>query len=387
MKIKNLLVVAVTMVIGLGAHAQIGELGVTDFFGKRLELRNSVSIPYIDFSRENADFDWRLTQHTNNNFYIQSLFNNKANNRFVIYQNGKIGIDNSAPKRLLTLGGTNYNGIVGYQSISGYGWSTYINSDGRFGIFEYTRSDWGTGVERMSFLKGGNIGINNAAPIAKLDIKDANGSRIKMGVSKSILLDGSTNGGAIYLGVNSQNADISPLGGIETYWESGSSNPQMAVGIVRDGKGPDVLFNYAGDTDFRFKKYDGTTLLNMRITWNGVVKVPNKIETSDLEVKNVSLPDYVFADDYKLRTLEEVEAFIDENSHLPEVPSAAEVAENGMNVTEMNNAMLKKIEELTLYMIEQNKEMKTQSAQIEAQAQQIELLKQQNALLLELINQ
>ncbi|MFM8912029.1 MAG: hypothetical protein ACKOE6_03780 [Flammeovirgaceae bacterium] len=68
-----------------------------------------------------------------------------------------------------------------------------------------------------------------------------------------------------------------------------------------------------------------------------------------------SFPDYVFAPDYKLRSLEETEKYIKENSHLPEVPSAAEIAKDGMSLNGMNEILLKKVEELTLYIIDQNK--------------------------------
>ena len=68
-----------------------------------------------------------------------------------------------------------------------------------------------------------------------------------------------------------------------------------------------------------------------------------------------SFPDYVFAPNYKLRSLEETETYIKENHHLPEVPSAADIAKEGMSLNGMNEILLKKIEELTLYIIEQNK--------------------------------
>jgi hypothetical protein len=71
-----------------------------------------------------------------------------------------------------------------------------------------------------------------------------------------------------------------------------------------------------------------------------------------------SVPDYVFANDYKLKSLYEVEQYIKENNHLPEIPSAQEIEKNGLMMAEMNMNLLKKIEELTLYVIEQNKQIK-----------------------------
>ncbi len=70
-------------------------------------------------------------------------------------------------------------------------------------------------------------------------------------------------------------------------------------------------------------------------------------------------PDYVFAEEYNLRPLSEVEAFIKKNKHLPDVPSAKQVEAEGIKLKEMNMMLLKKVEELTLYMIELQKEVET----------------------------
>lgn len=67
--------------------------------------------------------------------------------------------------------------------------------------------------------------------------------------------------------------------------------------------------------------------------------------------------DFVFHKDYKLPHLQEVEKFIQDNGHLPEIPTAAEVKENGVDVGEMNKLLLQKVEELTLYLIQQQKEI------------------------------
>lgn len=63
--------------------------------------------------------------------------------------------------------------------------------------------------------------------------------------------------------------------------------------------------------------------------------------------------DFVFADDYRLRPLSEVEMFITENKHLPEIQSAQEMQEKGVSVSELQTKLLQKIEELTLYLIQQ----------------------------------
>jgi len=68
-------------------------------------------------------------------------------------------------------------------------------------------------------------------------------------------------------------------------------------------------------------------------------------------------PDYVFGESYKLMPLKELEAYVKKNNHLPEVPSAKEVEKEGIDVAEMNKVLLKKIEELTLHVIELQKQV------------------------------
>lgn len=76
-------------------------------------------------------------------------------------------------------------------------------------------------------------------------------------------------------------------------------------------------------------------------------------------------PDYVFAPDYNLPSLEEVELFVKENGHLPDVPSSESISREGISIGEMQAVLLKKVEELTLYIIEQNKHIKEQELQID----------------------
>lgn len=95
--------------------------------------------------------------------------------------------------------------------------------------------------------------------------------------------------------------------------------------------------------------------------------VKGKIKAEELRLSTKDWPDYVFDSKYKLRSLSEVEKFIQQNKHLPDVPSEAHVVEEGVSVVEMQGKLLQKIEELTLYMIDQHK--------------QIEELKKENKIL------
>lgn len=89
-------------------------------------------------------------------------------------------------------------------------------------------------------------------------------------------------------------------------------------------------------------------------------------------------PDYVFANDYQLPSLKEVEQQIKEKGHLENIPSACEVQENGIEVGEMNRLLLEKVEELTLYTIDQQKQLDKQTQEIEALKALVNTLVQKN---------
>ncbi len=90
----------------------------------------------------------------------------------------------------------------------------------------------------------------------------------------------------------------------------------------------------------------------------GTLYTDGKIWSEEVEVvSSVTWPDYVFENDYSLMTIADLEKFIKTNGHLPEIPKAEE-AEQGIKLGEMNAKLLKKIEELTLYMIQQEKRIK-----------------------------
>lgn len=96
------------------------------------------------------------------------------------------------------------------------------------------------------------------------------------------------------------------------------------------------------------------------------VKDGIKTEKVKVEFANVNgWADYVFSDSYKLLPLNDVKKFISLNKHLPEVPSAEEVVKNGVELKEMNVLLLKKIEELTLHLIDLNEKVEKQNEKIQ----------------------
>ena len=182
----------------------------------------------------------------------------------------------------------------------------------------------GLNKQVLAINNDGNIGINTTQPTSLFSIGNNHG--IKLSIGNSLW----ANTSLIETGYSSETGDFTDLK-VASY---GNSN-----GLIR------ILQN--GNVGI------GATHPDSRLT------VAGNIHAQEVKVTiNAGLvPDYVFANDYKLKSLKEVEDYIKQNSHLPEIPSATEIEKNGLMLAEMNLTLLKKMEEMTLYMIEQNKQI------------------------------
>ncbi|UOB17887.1 tail fiber protein [Abyssalbus ytuae] len=133
--------------------------------------------------------------------------------------------------------------------------------------------------------------------------------------------------------------------------------------FIRDGKGEQL--EYTNDEllnkSFMFAHmYSGNVGIGT-ITPDSKLTVAGNIHSQEVKVTVNAGADFVFDKDYTLPTLEKVQEFIQQNGHLPEIPSAADMEQNGIHLSEMNIKLLQKIEELTLYTIEQEKKIRNQA--------------------------
>ena len=104
------------------------------------------------------------------------------------------------------------------------------------------------------------------------------------------------------------------------------------------------------------------------------LNVNGAIRSKEVVCESAPWPDYVFEEDYDLKSLDEVESFIREEGHLPNMPSAKEVEANGVALAKMNALLLEKIEELTLHAIDQNNRIASQDQKLNEQQNIIESL-------------
>lgn len=165
--------------------------------------------------------------------------------------------------------------------------------------------------------------------------------------------------------------DVDGLGGDDIISFKNSNNEEMAkiqdgVFTLKDNSRLESSgqLNIQGSS-FSFKRTNGSEQARLE---NGILQL------NQIRLNVTTFPDYVFVNNYKLMPLEEVDAYIKKYKHLPNMPSEAEVVKEGMNVGQINTLLVEKVEELTLYTIEQEKKLKNQEGQIQ------ELLKRMAAL-------
>lgn len=174
---------------------------------------------------------------------------------------------------------------------------------------------------------GGNLGVGISAPQTKLHVKSVG--------TNDLTLESSGTG-------TRYNRLIFKDGAMNAYvWLA----PHLSTLAIGNGSGEHI--NMRLDNN---RVGIGTRNPDAKLT------VLGDIHASEVRVDlNMPAPDYVFENDYRLASLEEVEKYISLYKHLPEVPSAEEIQKEGINVGEMNMILLKKVEELTLHLIAMQK--------------------------------
>ena len=189
------------------------------------------------------------------------------------------------------------------------------------------------GLDRVFVDPAGNMGVGVASPAAKLDVA----GKIRIGATgEALKIDG--NGSFIQFYLN---------GVAKTYM-------QQVGNDLRIG-------NSSGNSTGRLYLFGDEVAINTNGPASGYsLSVGGEIICEELRVElqgNGPWPDYVFAKEYKLKPLAELKSFVQENKHLPNMPAAAQVEDEGFDVGDMNRRLLEKVEELTLYIIQQQEEI------------------------------
>ena len=170
-------------------------------------------------------------------------------------------------------------------------------------------------------------------------------------------------GGSNFGNTNSDNSDILWMG----RYNVGSNQTELRLNLGDDNAFQDRFAIGCTNGGTWYSSFMVGANGNVAIGTNSVpdgykMAVNGKIKSKGVIVDPSNWADYVFEEDYDLKSIEEVDDFIQSNGHLPDVPSAQEVEETGVNVSEMQSTLLRKVEELTLYIIELHNEIETLKA-------------------------
>ncbi|SDW58196.1 hypothetical protein SAMN05444410_10412 [Hydrobacter penzbergensis] len=278
-----------------------------------------------------------------------ALFTVSNNNSF-LFAGGNVGFGTTAPaypvhQQVSFLDG--YAHVIENTSANSVRWK--IMNAASQGAFEVAVNGNGNTIIQtgkttsspvLSILSG-NVGIGTLTPASQLTIGSGD-LQVESGQGRFKGWYHTGTGLGTELGVWNGN------GYILTYDRTGQV---YASTIIQSNN---ALFTVSSNNSFLFSGGNvgiGTTVPTEMLSVKGNVKAQKMIVTQ------TGWSDYVFAKDYKLRSLNSLETFIKENKHLPEVPSAKEVGEKGISVGDNQALLLKKIEELTLYVIEIKKEV------------------------------
>jgi len=216
----------------------------------------------------------------------------------------------------------------------------------------------GWGDPAFALNTNGNIGIGTTIPKSKLEIQSSGSIHNKI---PSLLVKDITNRGTVFIeSVTDQAADLVFKSNNRFSWlfSSRASDHNYSLFIYPSVNGtgfnqPSFVLNANGNMGI------GTTSPQAKLDVAGTIRA------REVKVEVNAGADHVFNEEYTLKPLAEVENYIKENKHLPEIPSENQMQQDGLNMNEFQIKLLQKIEELTLYTIEQEKENKQLKSRIE----------------------
>jgi hypothetical protein len=210
------------------------------------------------------------------------------------------------------------------------------------------------GTGGIGTSSNGNVGIGTNSPKAKLEVNSGANT-----IYASILATSDEGNNLVVSSLSPQPTYTKVFSLTHEYYNSSSCRNNGAINFFRGGSERGGFLSFDTDGQERLRIDEWGKLGIGTIAPDQMLTVKGKIHAQEVIVDlNVPLADYVFAKDYELMPLHRVEEYVQENSHLPEMPSATEVKENGLGMGEMQNKLLKKVEELTLYLIQQDKRIK-----------------------------
>jgi hypothetical protein len=251
---------------------------------------------------------------------------------------------------------------------------------------------WGNATNTYLTINNGNVGVGITTPLANLHVVTGGTSIDAFGASTTpgLIIQANTGSRSATIGAQLEFAIPANTDGTNIWSQAriltvaGNANTadasgKMVLGTRRSYNklGAGLQWYYGNDLVIDAAGNIGIGTLTPR----EALSVNGNIRAKQVKVEALNWPDYVFKQNYQLPSLAEVKNYIEQNQHLPDMPSEQEIARDGLNLGEMNKLLVKKVEELTLYLIEKDKEKQTQKATNVKLQEQIDLLSKKIELL------
>jgi len=387
------------MITGIGAHyINGGNVGIgTDHPDQKLTIKGGgIGFDYNSsdkklYSPVDGDLEWMthgaaeghgfaVSQKGEKRVYLNVLGNSYLNG-------GNVGIGTTTPNAMLDVNGAAIiNGPPGITltlkksstNVPGLAFQGANQAAVLEGGDDYLAAYLG-GSRRFSILSNGNVGIGMDAPTAKLDVMgNLNSFNVAIGQlnaatsTKNYANFSSNIHGSVLISSNLFFSGSDDLKIARTH-SSLSGASIIIPGNGQPNQGGIVFYTNTPTSVTEDQVYRGK--LSMAIKADGNIgigtsnpqeklTVAGTIGSREIKVSTNAGADFVFETDYKLPDLAELEKFVKTNKHLPEIPTAKQMVDNGVNLGELNIKLLQKLEELTLHLIELNKKVDAQQTEI-----------------------
>lgn len=271
-------------------------------------------------------------------FYCMFTYSTKAQNVVFDTLTAKVGANKNITWTTSTFG-------------SGFGHKIYsYDPGGRTDLRIAARNNSSTWTDVMNITSLGYVGIGTTSPSAGLHVTQV--GILPNGDRAAVILGNAYNDWTYFGGITGGKIRGSNEGYLVLETNPGSNNSMLMNSI---SSGNILMVNGGGNVGI------GTNTTNgYKLAVNGIIGARR------VKVEQIVWADFVFRSDYELPSLQYVENFIQENQHLPDVPSEQQVKEEGLDLGEMNKLLLQKVEELTLYIIELNKRLELQEKKMAA---------------------
>ncbi len=308
----------------------------------------------LNFTRDNLSY----INSTNANGGIAIRTGGRNELDLVIRKEGNIGIGTSDTKgNKLRVNGSRV--IVGDNNWAGFtldgknanDWTINAHSDER-SLYFRTQGDGENKESKLAMVikrDSGNVGIGTPSPTAGLEVKSDLGIKVQSKTSGGWLGSIKMTDGILEGTEARDDLKFSASGGFIFKMDDNSNGISSIPGFN--------IYDRNNNSVFSVKEADGKVGIGTTTTGIHKLAVEGSIGAREIKVQATGWSDFVFENNYNLPTLKEVENHISENGHLKDIPSAKEVEKDGFFLGQMDAKLLQKIEELTLYTIQQEKKI------------------------------